>query len=95
MPYKLEYNLLRGRVLLSEGNTYEALSNFKKVLSEGEDVDYYFSCEAAIRLGWIYLDTNTEAARKYFEEALDLYQSEFYEYLEEIARRELNLLENN
>ena len=95
LPYKLEYNLLRGRVLLSEGNTYEALSNFKKVLSEGEDVDYYFSCEAAIRLGWIYLDTNTETARKYFEEALDLYQSEFYEYLEEIARRELNLLENN
>ncbi len=94
-PYNLEYKLLRGRLLLSEGNTYGALTAFKKVLTEGEDAYYYFACEAAIKLGWIYLDTNKETAEEYFEKALDLYQSEFYEYLEEIAMREIKLLERN
>lgn len=93
LPYKLEYELLEGRVLVQEGKLTDARKAFEKVIAEGEDEDYYFACESAIRLGWIYHDTDKATAENYFEEALDLYQSDFYEYLEEIAKREIKLLE--
>lgn len=93
LPYQLEYQLLKGRTLLANGNKKGAISAFNKVIEEGEDEDYYFACEAALRLGWIYLANDKALAEDYFEKSIDLYHSDFYEYLEEIANRELKLLE--
>ncbi len=93
LPYQLENQLIKGRLLLARGNKDAAISAFKKVVDLGEDLDYYFASEAALRLGWIYLESDKVIAKDYFEECLDLYQSNFYEYIEEIANRELKLLE--
>ncbi len=63
------------------------------MLEYGRDEYYYFASEAALRIGLIYLKTDRQKAKDYFEMARDLYESDYYQYIDDIARRELLLLE--
>jgi len=94
LPYQLEYNLLNGRILAHNGEVEKCIAAYETVVNKGSDEDYYFASEAALQLGGIYFDRNKKQAKYWLEESLDLYQSNFYEYIEEVAKRELKLLEN-
>jgi len=93
LPFILEYNLLNGRILEHKGNISESIEAFQSVIDKGSDEDYYFASEAALQLGMVYRNIDKEKARYYFEKTSDLYQSDFYEYIDEVAERELKLLE--
>lgn len=87
--YKLEYGLMKGRYELILGNDQLAVSTFEAVIADGKDEDYYFASDAALRMGMYYLPSDTTKAKTYFEKTLNLYDSDYYEYIEEIAKREL------
>ena len=59
----------------------------------GEDEDYYFASEAAMRMGLMFLNIDPEKSKRYFEMARDIYDSDYYEYIDDIAKRELILLD--
>ena len=88
-PYNLEYLLLKGRLELQIGNTNEAISFLSKVVTLGENKDYYFDSEAALQLGTIYENTNPEKALIYFKLARELYDSDYYEYIDEISKKRI------
>ncbi len=92
-PYKLEFLLLTGRYTEHTANFKKAIRNYKEVIEYGRDEYYYFASEAALRIGFIYLKTDRQKAKDYFEMARDLYESDYYQYIDDIARRELLLLE--
>ena len=91
--YQLEYTLLKARYEEIKGNREYAEIEYKITITSGEDEDYYFAAEAALRLGLMYLGNDSEKARKYLELAREIYDSDYYEYIDEIAKRELNRLD--
>jgi hypothetical protein len=94
LPYQLEYYLLKARHEEFLGNKRLAEESYKTVINSGRYEDYYFASEAAMRLGLMMIDSNREKAIKYLELARDLYDSDYYEYIDEIAKRELNILDD-
>jgi len=84
----LEYNLLMGRYQALSKNIDEAKKLFTKVIELGEDEDYYFASEAALRLGYIYKDQKMyDKANAYFKKSIKLYKNDYYEYIEDRARK--------
>ncbi|HEY9113889.1 MAG TPA: hypothetical protein VIN10_04270 [Bacteroidales bacterium] len=81
LPYKLEYYLLMGKYYEAKNNNNSAIDSYKMVLSLGSSTDYYFASEAALRLGEYYEDKDKSLAKSYFEISLDLYDSDYYEYI--------------
>lgn len=94
IPFQLEYYLLKGRYEEYLGNENLALASYLKVIEKGEDEDYYFASESAMNLGLLYKDSDKEKSIKYFEMARDLYDSDYYDYIDEIAKREIKLLKD-
>ena len=92
LPHKLAYYLLKGKYEDHAGKIRRAISNYKKVIDLGNDEDYYFAADAALRLGLIYKNTDRQQAIIYFEKARDLYDSDYYEYIDDIAKKQLALL---
>ena len=88
-PYRLQYHLLMGDDLLLTKDTTKAIVFFNKVLKEGADADYPFASEAALSLGKIYENRNPDRARFYFEKTRELYNSDFYEYIDDAAKKRL------
>lgn len=94
LPYQLEFWLLSARYDLSQNNFRSAILSLKKVIEKGEDEDWYFASEAALLLGRYYNQTNNVTeAKKYIDLCLDLYDSDYYEYIEEMAKRELKKID--
>ena len=94
--HKLEYHFLKARHELAIGNNANAIKEFKKTIDLGVDEDYSFACEAALLLGNIYEITGDfESAEEYYELSFKLYQSDFYEYLEDKASKALKHLKFN
>lgn len=88
LAYDLEYHFLKGVFDASHDNKSGAIQAFKWVIGNGEDTDYYFACEAALRLGKIYQEAGDKSlAGLYYQKSLKLYQSDFYEYIEDKARK--------
>ncbi|NOX84356.1 MAG: hypothetical protein GXO86_00085 [Chlorobi bacterium] len=92
LPFQLEYNLLKGRYADHKKLNKTAIAYYKKVIRLGKDEDYYFASDAAFRLGFIYKKTDRQKAIEYFEMARDLYEKNFYEYIDEISAKQLLLL---
>jgi len=85
---KLDFLLLSARIEKTMNNTNKAIKLYKQVIEDGEDEDYYFASEAALRLGNIYKEQGlNELANEYFEKSLKLYESDYYEYIEDKARK--------
>ena len=56
----------------------------------GEDKDYYFASEAALRLGNMYRDMGQAGlAKRYYEQSIKLYDSDYYEYILDKAKKGL------
>jgi len=89
LPYKLEYYLLMGRYYEFKNNATAEVDSYKKVIEMGSDVDYYFASEAALRLGIYYENKDNALAKSYFETSLDLFDSDYYEYIENLAKKGL------
>jgi hypothetical protein len=92
---RLEFTLLKARYEEMKGNLDQAEIEYKIVITGGEDEDYYYASEAAMRLGLMVMDDDPEKAAEYFEIARDLYDSDYYEYIDEISKRELKKLKDN
>lgn len=93
LPYTLEYYLLMGRYFEATNNDQKAIDSYKKVISLGSEVNYYFASEAALRLGQYYEEKNREQAKSYFEISLDLYDSDYYDYIANLANKGLEKME--
>jgi len=89
LPYKLEYYLLMGRYYEAKNNMLSAVDSYKKVISMGSSADYYFASEAALRLGEYYEVKDKAQAKSYYEISLDLYDSDYYEYIVNLASKGL------
>ncbi|MFC2102459.1 tetratricopeptide repeat protein [Bacteroidota bacterium] len=90
---EIEYHFLKGRYEAMLKNNNLAISEFKKVIELGENEDYYFACEASLRLGKIYQQTGQKTlAEECYKKSIKLYKSDFYEYIEDKARKGLNSL---
>jgi tetratricopeptide (TPR) repeat protein len=93
LPYVLEYSFLKARYDALQLNNIDAKAGFKKVIALGDDEDYYFASEAALRLGNIYLqEGDVDLAKVYYEKSLKLYKSNYYEYIEDKAVKALRNL---
>jgi len=89
--YNLEYHLLKGRYAALTGNRNLAMAEFRKVLESGENLDYYFASDAALRLGDICRELGqTAQAREYYKKSIRLYRKDFYEYIEDKAIKGLS-----
>ncbi len=93
LHYQLDYTLLKARYEEINGNIQFAENAYKIVIIGGEDEDYYFASEAAMRMGLMFLNIDPEKSKRYFEMARDLYDSDYYEYIDDISKRELILLD--
>lgn len=89
---QLEYALLMGRYSDHKKMKKTAITYYKKVIRLGKDEDYYFASDAALRLGFIYQKTDKQKAIDYFELAGHLYEKDYYEYIDDMANRQLSLL---
>ena len=93
LAYQIKYLFLMGRYKAAIGFNEEAVSNFLKVIELGEDKDYYFASEAALRLGYIFEDKGeNDLAKYYYEKSIKLYKSNYYEYIEDKAAKGLKRL---
>lgn len=91
--HELDYLSLKARFEAQNNNTYKAIVLFKKVIEIGEDEDYYFASEAALRLGEIYLENgDKDQANDYLKKSIKLYKNDYYEYIEDKARKALSRL---
>ena len=93
LAYEIEYHLLKARYQALRKIKLVAISEFKKVIELGEDKNYYFASEAALSLGNIYENMGRiSLAKEYYEKSLKLYKNDYYEYIEDKARKALNRL---
>jgi len=93
LAHQLEYLFLKARFNAEELRTKDAISEFKKVIELGDDEDYYFASEAALRLGDIYrAEGDQELAKVYYKKSIKLYKSNYYEYIEDKASKALKNL---
>jgi len=91
--YDIESHFLKGRYETILKNNNLAISEFKKTIGLGEDEDYYFACEAALRLGKIYQEMGQKSlAGEAYKRSIKLYKSDYYEYIEDKARKALDSL---
>ena len=91
LPYELEYNLLNGKYAFENGKYVQAVKFLNLVIRNGEDEDYYFACDAALTLGQLYeLQRNYPKAKEMYALADDLYDSDYYEYLGDKAKKGLD-----
>jgi len=93
LAYELEYHFLKSRYEALRKNKHVAIAKFRKVIELGENQDYYFASEAALRLGNIYQEMGKiKLAKEYYEKSIKLYNSDYYEYIEDKAVKGLNSL---
>jgi len=85
---KMDYLLLKGKMAERDLKTAEAINYYNQVIEIGEDEEYSNACEAAMLLGYIYKKQDKEElAYQYFKKSIKLYKSEYYEYIEDKARK--------
>ena len=94
-PYKLQYLFLKGRYDERTENFRKAIRSYKEVIELGKDEYYHFASEAALRIGLINMNTDQQKAEEYLELARELYDSDYYQYIDDMAKRELKKLNRN
>lgn len=91
LPYQTEYYLLLGEYYFKLKNHSQAIANLKKAIELGEDEDYQLASAAAVLLAKVYdADSEMELAQTYYELATELYEDEYYEYIESYAKSRLS-----
>ena len=91
LAYELEYTFLGARFNAINDNTNLAIKQFNEVIEKGQDENYYFASEAALRLGDIYYGMgDNNIAHDYYQESIKLYKKDYYEYIEDKATKAFN-----
>ncbi len=90
LPYRLEYDFLKGRYAKATGDNTKAIVFFKRVIENGRKNDYYFACAAALELGRIYeAEGHYNTAADFYKQSSGLYKNRYYEYLGAAADKAL------
>lgn len=93
LPYKLEYLFLQAKAAELKNDTKTALKNYVNLIGKGKNEDYYFASEASLRCGLIMeAEGEKESAKIYYDQCLKLYDDDFYEYIEDKAKKGLERL---
>jgi tetratricopeptide (TPR) repeat protein len=91
LPYQTAYYLLLGEYYFKLNNHSQAIINLKKAIELGEDEDYQLASAAAVLLAKVYDDdSEMEMAQRYYELAIELYEDEYYEYIDSYAKSRLS-----
>ena len=94
LAYQLEYYFLKGKIEIAKQKDTAALESFEKVIQLGAKEDYYFASESALLIGRIYQEQGfNEQAKEYYKLCIKLFDSDYYEYIEDAARKALVYLE--
>lgn len=93
LPYILEYHLLKGRLAMDTHKMVKAEEEFKTCIRTGADQAYYFAAEAAMYLGQLLESTKPTQALAFYKQARELYQDDYYEYIDVIAQKGIVRLE--
>ncbi|PLX02210.1 MAG: hypothetical protein C0595_11495 [Marinilabiliales bacterium] len=94
LPYTLEYLFLQAKAAELKNDTKTALKNYVGLIDKGKNEDYYFASEASLRCGLIMeAEGEKESAIIYYNQCLKLYNDDFYEYIEDKAKKGLKRLE--
>lgn len=85
---KLNYILLKAKIAENAEDKEEAIKAYQRVIELGENEEYSNASEAAMYLGYIHKNKGQiSKADFYFKKSLKLYKSEYYEYIEDKARK--------
>lgn len=94
LPYKLEYLFLQAKAAELKNDTKTALKNYVEIIDKGKYQEYYYASEASLRCGLIMEgEGEKESAIIYYNQCLKLYDSDFYEYIEDKAKKGLERLQ--
>lgn len=94
LPYTLEYLFLQAKAAELKNDTKTALKNYVELIDKGKNEDYYFASEASLRCGLIMeAEGEKESAKIYYNQCLKLYDDDFYEYIEDKAKKGLKRIE--
>lgn len=95
LAHEIEYIFLNARYNTAKNNKEQAIIQFSRVIEMGEEEDYYFASEAALRLGNIYKEIGEiYLAETMFKKSINLYKSDYYEYIEDRAVKALKSVQN-
>jgi tetratricopeptide (TPR) repeat protein len=90
LAHRLEFFFLKAKYELALNHQDEAIKYFQRVLEIDDRSDYYFASDAALKLGYIYQNMEKkEKAKEYYELSLKLFDSDYYEYIENDAEKAL------
>ncbi|MEM8584001.1 MAG: hypothetical protein AAGF87_07025 [Bacteroidota bacterium] len=90
---EIEYYYRTGRILHGLMDWAGALSFYERTISLGEEADSFFACNSALQAGLIEEERNhKDAARRYFQQCLDLKPDEYRAGLHLQAKAGLNRL---
>ena len=92
---QLEYTYRFGRIYDEMGETSLAIANYKKCIEQGENEEYYFAANAALKLGFIYeRQAKYSEAKQLFEQCLDMDYDEYQDGISQKAKAALERVEN-
>jgi hypothetical protein len=90
----IEYHYRCGRIHHSIGNMAAALDAYRTTIDLGQNLPFYFACNAALQTGLIYeKQKNLPLARQFFRLCLSLNPSDYRNSLHQSAKAGLNRLD--
>ena len=93
--HALEYEYRKARIFHEMGRMEDALLQYDKSILIGEDLDYYFACNAALQSGLIYeaMDEH-DKSEHYYRMCLDMNPSDYQTSLHQKAKAGLGRLKS-
>ncbi len=91
--HSLEYTYRKARVFHQLGRLEDALLQYDQTIRSGEELDFYYACNAALQSGLIYESLDRPAsAERYFEKCLEMTPSDYQVSLHQKAKAGLGRL---
>lgn len=91
--HSLEYVYRKARVFHEMGRLEDALMQYDETIQSGEELDFYYACNAALQSGLIYEQLDRPAtAERYYEMCLDMSPSDYQVSLHQKAKAGLGRL---
>jgi tetratricopeptide (TPR) repeat protein len=89
--YQLEFTYRLGRIHHKLNHFAEAANLYQQTVNEGKNEVYYFACNAAFQLGFIYEQQgNKSLARNYYNLCLDMNPTEYSSSVHQKAKAGLS-----
>ncbi len=95
LPYQLNFLLLKGQIREGLGDNDAAIPDFLSVIEKDTRGSYDFTTIASIHLAQIFESkADYSKAMEYYKLAKSLYKSDYYESLEDLARKGIKRIED-